>query len=80
MKTKKSLKIFLIIITISLILSSIFDITTYQNRNMILLKNIEALAEGETTIDKEILPICSAAKGLCIYKGTKYIGVHYKDD
>ena len=43
MKTKKRLIIFVILITIFSILSSIFDIKTYQNGNTIALKNIEAL-------------------------------------
>ena len=48
MKTKKRLIIFVILITIFSILSSIFDIKTYQNGNTIALKNIEALAYEET--------------------------------
>ena len=55
MKTKKRLIIFVILITIFSILSSIFDIKTYQNGNTIALKNIEALAYEET-INPEILP------------------------
>ena len=54
MKTKKRLIIFVILITIFSILSSIFDIKTYQNGNTIALKNIEALAYEET-INPEIL-------------------------
>ena len=49
MKTKKRLIIFVILITIFSILSSIFDIKTYQNGNTIALKNIEALADNEDT-------------------------------
>ena len=52
MKTKKRLIIFVILITIFSILSSIFDIKTYQNGNTIALKNIEALAYEETINQK----------------------------
>ena len=58
MKTKKRLIIFVILITIFSIISSIFDIKTYQNGNTIALKNIEALAYEET-INPEILRICT---------------------
>lgn len=49
MKTKKRLIIFVILITIFSILSSIFDIKTYQNGNTIALKNIEAFSYKVTT-------------------------------
>ena len=66
MKTKKRLIIFVILITIFSILSSIFDIKTYQNGNTIALKNIEALAYEET-INPEILRICTEARGFCAH-------------
>ena len=56
MKTKKRLIIFVILITIFSILSSIFDIKTYQNGNTIALKNIEALAYEEIQKYYEYVP------------------------
>lgn len=79
MKTKKRLIIFVILITIFSILSSTFDITTYQNGNTMMLKNIEALANQEMT-DLEILRICTEAQGFCVSKQVKYIGIHMKAD
>ena len=79
MKTKKRLIIFVILITIFSILSSIFDIKTYQNGNTIGLKNIEALAYEET-INPEILRICTEARGFCAHNRIQYIGIHMKAD
>ena len=79
MKTKKRLIIFVILITIFSILSSIFDIKTYQNGNTIALKNIEALAYEET-INAEILRICTEARGFCAHNRIQYIGIHMKAD
>jgi len=76
MKTKKRLIIFVILITIFSILSSIFDIKTYQNGNTIALKNIEALAYEET-INPEI---CTEARGFCAHNRIQYIGIHMKAD
>ena len=78
MKTKKRLIIFVILITIFSILSSIFDIKTYQNGNTIALKNIEALAYEET-INPEILR-CTEARGFCSHNRIQYIGIHMKAD
>ena len=78
MKTKKRLIIFVILITIFSILSSIFDIKTYQNGNTIALKNIEALAYEET-INPEIR-ICTEARGFCAHNKIQYIGIHMKAD
>ena len=76
MKTKKRLIIFVILITIFSILSSIFDI---KNGNTIALKNIEALAYEET-INPEILRICTEARGFCAHNKIQYIGIHMKAD
>ena len=67
MKTKKRLIIFVILITIFSILSSIFDIKTYQNGNT-------------ETINPEILRICTEARGFCAHNRIQYIGIHMKAD
>ena len=79
MKIKKKLTLFLFLFLITLTSSFIFNISMNQNKEILELKNIEALADAESDL-QEILKICTGAGGFCVYKRTQYEGIHLKLD